>query len=205
MEYLILDDCHGSLTRAVLRNPPTAPVLEFEIPEKDIKLLEGHVDIECLGFDEHSPSFAGKITRRRGNRIAVQRGEALEESSLDALRAPYFIDGFVYPVSGEWTGRASMQTKDLSCGGVSFTCKSPLAKQEVVEIALAVREGAMVIPAKIVKISHNPDGSGQFVAKFISGVEEVEQMIRKEVMFLQLKQRDNPSLGKGSREVLRLG
>lgn len=205
MEYLILDDCHGSLTRAVLRNPPTAPVLEFEIPEKDIPLMEGHVNIQCLGFDENSPSFVGKITRRRGNRIAVQRGEAMEESSMDALRAPYFIDGFVYPISGEWQGRSSMQTKDLSCGGVSFSCSRPLAKQEVVEIALAVREGAMVIPAKIVKIDHNPDGSGQFVAKFISGVEEVEQMIRKEVMYLQLKQRDNPNMGNGRNEVLRLG
>lgn len=204
MEYLILDDCNSSLTRGVLRNPPTADILEFEIPESDVRVLEGHVDLEFIGFDEHSPSFHGKVTRRRGNRIAVQKGQALGDNPLDMLRVPYRKDTFVYPVSGIWQGRATSVTEDLSCGAVKFTCNRELAMQEIVEIALSVREGAMLIHCKIIAHTHNPDGSSTYVGKFMSGVDEVEQVIRKEVMYLQLRQRDDGRGGKVRKELFRI-
>lgn len=204
MEYLILDVDQSSLTRGVLRNPPTAPVLEFEIPEADVNRLNGHVDVQFVGFDEHSPSFLGKITRRRGNRIAVQKGADLSDNPLDSLRVPYGIETFAYPVSGAWSGRSRIKTRDLSCGAVSFDCTRDLALQEVVELAVVVRDGAHLIHAKIISQTHNPDGTCQYVAKFISGVDEVERVVRKEVLYLQLKQRDDMKGGKNRRELYRI-
>lgn len=204
MEYLILDEYNSSLTRGILRNPPTADILEFEIPESDVRMMEGHTDLEFVGFDEHSPSFLGTVTRRRGNRLAVKKGALLGDNPLDAIRAPYVMESFAYPVSGTWQGRSSIVTEDLSCGAVKFTCKRVLAMQEVVEVALAVREGAMLVHAKIIVQTHNPDGSCSYVGKFISGVEEVEQAIRKEVMYLQLKQRDDKKDGKVRKELFRI-
>lgn len=204
MEYLILDEYQSSITRGILRNPPTAPVLEFEFPEGDIPRIEGVKEIQLLGIDEQAPSFHGLITRRRGNRIAVQKGEELGENPLDALRVPYEYETFVYPVSNQWEGRGRIFTKDLSCGAVSFTGSRDLALKEVVEVAIVVRDGAHLIHSKVISKTHNPDGSQQYVAKFISGVAEVEQVVRKEVLYLQLKQRDDSHKGKVSKELLRV-
>lgn len=204
MEYLILDEYQSSITRGILRNPPTAPVLEFEFPEADIQRVEGVKEMQFIGIDENAPSFHGTVTRRRGNRIAVQKGAELGEDPLDALRVPYEIESFVYPISNNWEGRGRIITKDLSCGAVSFTCDRSLALKEVVEVAVVVRAGAHLIHSKVISKTHNPDGTEQYVGKFISGVEEVEQVIRKEVLYLQLKQRDDNKEGKVSRELLRV-
>lgn len=204
MEYLILDEDQSSLTRGILRNPPTAPVLEFEIPESDIPRMEGHVDLQFLGVDAHSPSFHGKVNRRRGNRIAVEKGAPLGDDPLDHLRVPYEIDSFAYPVSGTWEGRCRMQTKDLSCGAVAFTCSRDLNMQEVVEVAIITRDGVLLIHSKIISQTHNPDGTHLYVSKFLSGVDEVERSIRKEVLYLQLKQRDDKKDGKMRRELFRI-
>lgn len=201
MEYLILDEYQSSLTRGTLRNPPDAPVLEFEIPETDIHRLDGHTELQFLGFDEHSPSFHGTVNRRRGNRLAVQKGAPLGDNPLDSLRVPYEVDSFVYPVSGTWTGRIRMKTNDLSCGALAFTCSSELSMQEVVEVAVLTRDGVLLVHGKIIAHNHNPDGSSQYVSKFISGVAEVEQSIRKEVLYLQLKQRDDKKEGKITRKL----
>lgn len=204
MEYLILDEYQSSITRGILKNPPSAPVLEFEFPEADIKRVEGIKEMQFIGVDEKSPSFHGVVTRRRGNRIAVQKGAALGDDPLDCLRVPYVMESFIYPVSNDWEGRGRIVTKDLSCGAVSFTCDRSLALQEVVEVAVVVRDGAHLIHSKVISKTHNPDGTEQYVSKFISGVEEVEQVIRKEVLYLQLKQRDDNREGKTAREIFRV-
>lgn len=203
MEYLILDEYQSSVTRGILRTPITAPMLEFEIPEADVRRLEGLQELQFLGVDERAPSFKGTVNRRRGTRMAVVRGADLGDDPLDSLRVPYTVDTFAYPVSGSWKGRCVIKTKDLSCGAVLFDCEKSLAMQEVVEVAIVVREGAMLVHAKVINHLHNTDGSNQYVAKFISGVAEVEQTIRKEVLYLQLKQRDDLREGKVSKEVFR--
>lgn len=204
MEYLIMDEDHSSLTRAVLRTPPTAPMLEFEIPEQDVPLLEGHIILQFVGFDEHSPSFMGKVSRRRGNRMAVEKGESLGEAPLENLRVPFDHESFVYPVSGKWEGRITVRTHSLSCGALEFFSPKPLAVQEVIEVAVQIREGALLIQAKV--ISQKPDNQGRYhcAAKFISGVDDVERMVRKEVLYLQLKERDHSKDGKVSKELFRI-
>lgn len=197
MEYLILDCYHSSLTRGALRSSPSAPILEFEIPEADVARLEeveSNTTLQFIGFDESSPSFAGKITRRRGNRLAVERGAALGEDPREELRAPYFFTSYVYSMSGEWQGRSAIQTYDLSCGGIGFTCNRRLTSQERVELAVPLTDGVLLIPGKIIRPqegeTHQPGESIHYVAKFMSGIEEVEVAIRKEVLKQQLNHRD---------------
>ncbi len=196
-----MDEDHSSLTRAMLRTPPTATVLEFEIPEKDVPLLEGLVNLQFVGFDEHSPSFEGRVARRRGNRMAVEKGKDLGEAPLENLRVPFDHETYVYPVSGQWQGRLTIQTTDLSCGGLSFLSPRGFMANEVIQVALHIREGALLVEGKIV--SQELDGLGKMkcVAKFMSGVEDVEQMVRREVLYLQLKQRDDIKDGKVSKKL----
>lgn len=203
MEYLILDEDHSSLTRAVLRTPPTATVLEFEIPENDVPLLEGHRDLQFIGVDEHAPSFAGTVTRRRGNRMAVEKGAELGEDSFENLQVPFYHDGYAYPISGAWKGRCAIQTKTLSCGGISFESASPLAVQEVVEVTVHTRDGALLIPTKILRQQEGTGLNSLFFGRFMSGVDDAERFVRKEVLFLQLKQRDARTETTARRELLR--
>lgn len=203
MEYLILDEDQSSLTRGVLRNPPTANILEFEIPEADVPLVEGYVNLQFLGFDESSPSFAGKVTRRRGNRMAVERGASLGDTALDNLRVPFEHDSFIYPVSQDWQGRLSVRTHSLSCGAVGFYAKRGLQENEVVEVAIHVREGALLIQGKVVSQHQDTKGIFDTVVKFLSGVDDVERMVRREVLYLQLQQRDDLKDGKKRKELFR--
>lgn len=201
MEYLIMDEDHSSLTRAILRTSPTAPVLEFEIPEQDVHLLEGLVNLQFVGFDEHSPSFEGRVARRRGNRMAVEKGKDLGDAPLENLRVPYDHETFVYPVSGQWEGRLTVQTTALSCGGLAFLSPRGFMANEVVQVALHIREGALLVHGKVV--GQELDGMGKMnsVIKFMSGVGDVEQMVRREVLYLQLKQRDDKKDGKVNKKL----
>lgn len=204
MEYLILDEDHSSLTRATLRTPPTAAVLEFEIPEQDVPLLEGHRSLQFVGFDESAPSFVGTVTRRRGNRMAVEKGADLGASSVNSLEVPFEHDAYLYPISGDWTGRISVQTVSLSLGGILFYCKKTLTPQEVVEVTVHTREGALLIPAKLLQQKVDETGATLYSATFISGVDDVERLVRKEVLYLQLKLRDDTKDGKVRKELFRL-
>ncbi len=203
MEYLILDEDQSSLTRAVLRNPVTAAILEFEIPESDIELLEGHIDLQFLGFDEQSPSFEGKLTRRRGNRIAVERGASLGEAPIERLLVPFEHDSFAYPVSGDWKGRVSLKTLSLSCGGMKFLSRSGFQDHETIEVAVHVREGALLVHGKIIQQQKDENGIYHVQVKFMSGVDDMERLVRREVLYLQLKQRDDQKDGKTRKELFR--
>lgn len=205
MEYLILDEDHSTLTRGVLRTSPTAPVLEFEIPEQDVPLLEGHVQLQFLGFDESAPSFHGKVARRRGNRMAVEKGKDLGEAPLENLRVPFEHETYVYPTTDKWQGRVKVQTKNLSCGSLHFLSPRGFQGNEVIEVAVHVREGALLVEGKVV--SQELDGLGKMlcVVKFMSGVEDVERLVRREVLWLQLKQRDLEKIGKVRKERFRFG
>lgn len=204
MEYLILDEDHSSLTRATLRTPPTANILEFEIPENDVPLLEGHRDLQFVGFDENAPSFAGTVTRRRGNRLAVEKGAELGDGSLENLQVPFEHDAYLYPISGTWKGRVPVRTTTLSCGSIEFVTSGNLAPQEMVEVTVHTREGALLIPAKILGQKQGDGGLFQYSVKFVSGVDDMERMVRKEVLYLQLKLRDDTKDGKVRKELFRL-
>lgn len=208
MEYLILDGDHSSLTRGTLRNPITAPTLEFEIPESDIHRLddlEPAVSLQFIGFDQSSPSFSGKINRRRGNRLAVEKGPSLGEDPRENLRAPFFFSSYLYPVSGDWKGRMAIDIVDLSCGGMGFYAKELLEVHETVELAVPVTAGPLLIQGKIVRplADEVVDISKpiHYVAKFMSGVDEVEMEIRKEVLKQQLNHRDQKG-GAALRKIL---
>ncbi len=210
MEYLILDCDQSSLTRGTLRSPVTASLLEFEFPQGDIPRLEeidGDTPLQFIGFDESSPSFIGKVNRRRGNRLAVERGTDLGEDPREDLRAPFYFASYVYPVSGGWKGRASIEINDISCGGLGFTCEKVLATHEMVELAVPVSTMAapLLVQGKIIRPLAGdiqvPGTPIHYVAKFISGVDEVETAIRKEVLKQQLNQRDNKG-GASKRKIL---
>lgn len=204
MEYLILDEDHSTLTRGTLRTPPTASVLEFEIPEADVALLDGHVDLQFIGFDQESPSFEGKVTRRRGNRMAVAPGGPLSENPMDNLQVPFPTETLLYPVSGTWEGRSRVTTVSLSCGAVCFRSQRPLTMAETVELAISTRDGAYLIHAKIISQAKTEAGHVEYVAKFISGVDDIERSIRREVLYLQLRQRDDARDGKKRKELFRI-
>ncbi len=204
MEYLILDEGHSTLTRGTLRTPPTASVLEFEIPEADVPLLDGHVDLQFIGFDQDAPSFEGKVTRRRGNRMAVVAGGPMSDNPMDHLQVPFPTDTFLYPVSGTWQGRSEVHTENLSCGAVSFRSKRPLTMAEIVELAISTRDGAYLIQAKVVSQSKTEAGHVEYVAKFISGVDDIERSVRREILYLQLRERDDARSGKKRKELFRI-
>ncbi|MFI3253358.1 MAG: hypothetical protein R3Y63_03320 [Eubacteriales bacterium] len=201
MEYLIMDEDHSSLTQGVLRSGGSSPILEFEIPENDVPRLDGHVNLQFLSFDEGYPSFEGKVTRRRGNRMAVEKGSSLGEAPLENLRVPFDHDTYVYPVSGTWQGRVTVKTDTLSCGALSFFSPRPFTGQELVEVAVHIREGALLVRGKI--INQKEEASGQYycVTKFMSGVDDIERMIRREVLYLQLKERDDLKDGKVTKKL----
>ncbi len=208
MEYLILDSDHSSLTRGSLRTPVSNGILEFEIPEDDTHLLDdidSRIPLQFIGFDQESPSFSGKINRRRGNRLAVERGPSLGEDPRESLRAPFYYDSYIYPMSGDWKGRIPIKIVDLSCGGVGFFAEEVLEVQETVELAIPITAGPLLIPGKIVRPLANEtvDISKpiHYVAKFMSGIDEVEVAIRKEVLKQQLNHRDQKG-GATQRDIL---
>lgn len=198
-QYLILDCDQSSLTTGTMRTPANAEIIELEIPDGDSELLEGEQQLQFIGYSPNTPSFLGEIVRIRSSRVSVRYLQRLGEVSEETLQVEHHFDSFVYPISGDWKGRYPISVSRLGCGGISFTSDYVLKSREMIEVVIPVKDGeALLLCGKIVYPTSADAPSNtlpyQYKLKFISGVEDMEVLVRKEVMYRQIKHRDHPKL-----------
>ena len=173
--YLILDTSNSPLGSGQLESPPGATELRLLILNNKADEVAAHETVELMSLGSSELPLKCRVLRQRGDRVILENVQ---------------FDSFIYPVSGGWRGRRSIQSIDLSCGGIAFYSDPGLGAGDVVEAAIPVTsEGPLFLNCKILKQRELDDGRYFYASKFVNMCEDEEVAIREAVFSLQLQSR----------------
>lgn len=188
--YLILDTSNSPLGSGQLESPPGATELRLLILNNKADEVAAHETVELMSLGSSELPLKCRVLRQRGDRVILEKVATLDPELRRNLRVNVQFDSFIYPVSGGWRGRRSIQSIDLSCGGIAFYSDPGLGAGDVVEAAIPVTsEGPLFLNCKILKQRELDDGRYFYASKFVNMCEDEEVAIREAVFSLQLQSR----------------
>ena len=185
-KYLIIDSRGAPVAHAVSRDTLDRAVWQLEIDDGDLQRVLEHEYISLVSMSEKIPAMEGRIVGRRGNVISVESVRQLGEQVRANLRMPVRFNSFIYPVTGQWKGRATILSNDLSCGGISFFCARPLEVGEVVELVIPVTSQPLLLRGEILRRRPSATPIPLYASRFLEMLREEESMVREAVFSLQL-------------------
>ena len=130
-----------------------------------------------------------QVLRQRGDRIILDKILQLSSDFQRNLRVPVKFESFIYPLSGSWRGRRSIQSVDLSCGGIAFYGRSGLENGEQFEIVIPITVQPVVLRAGILRQQMLKGGRCLYAAKFLEMCNDEEFIVREAVFRVQIQER----------------
>ena len=186
-KYLILDSRGNAVARGVSDHPPVGSPWRLKIDDGDIERVMRHTYVNLVGNSDQAPAMEGKIIRQQGNWVYLEPVRQLDESVRQNLRMPVRFTSFLYPVSGQWKGRAQIVSRDLSCGGLAFDCPLQLEVGEVVQVVIPVTSQPLLLTLSILRAGPPTEERTFYAGRFMDLVREEESMVREAVFNLQLQ------------------
>lgn len=184
--YLLLNDEDVPFGRGVLLTAPQSPELR-------VKLIDGGIDevkerklTTLVGTLQNMPTLQGEVMKISGNMLVLRRVES-KEDARQMLRVNVAFDTLIYPVSGTWKGRRTVEFVDLSCGGIAFFCGETIERGEIVEVVIPVTPQPLLMRAKVLR-RWEKDGRICYAARFIDMCHDEEKLICEAVFGIQLEQ-----------------
>jgi hypothetical protein len=96
-------------------------------------------------------------------------------------------DLVIYPLSGAWKGRRTIQAIDLSCGGIAFSCQDTLSDGETLEVIIPISRHPLVLACKVLRRLPSPEGRNHYALKFIDLCDDAEKLVREYVFGIQIR------------------
>lgn len=192
LRYLILNSAGELLSHALLESPPAAPVWQLRLLDDDAPFLEG-ARVHMVGMEDSSPSRSGQVLGQRRDILSVEPAAALGDDMRRNLRIPVRFESYLYPLSGDWTGRRPIVSLDLSGGGLAFYCAQALEPGELLEAVVPVTSQPLVLRAQVLRpLREGPEGT-LYASKFVDLTCEEEALVREAVFGIQLETRRHES------------
>lgn len=185
--YIILDSRNSPLARGYLENSPEASVWTLRVLDAGIENVLEHEIFKLVSMDDSAPDKVGRMLRSKKDRIVLEIIDSLSEDIRNNLRVLARFDTFVYPLSGNWSGRIRVVSHDLSCGGIAFFCEYPLEKGEKFEIVIPITAHPVILRAELIRQRISNSQTPLYAAKFIDMVEGEEAYVREAVFGQQIR------------------
>lgn len=185
--YLLVDSRYAPLARAVLESPVDAQTWHIRVLDGKMKDVMAHEMVRMLSMGDGETAVEGNIISQRGDRIVVQALRRLSDELRQNLRMPVSFESFIYPLSGDWTGRRTVHSYDLSCGGIAFFTTEPLEDRERLEIVIPITEQPLVMRCQVLRRLPATGDARLYAAKFEDMCEGEEKLIRGAVFNAQLR------------------
>lgn len=185
--YLLLDSQGGALARGILESPPDLPTMQVRVIGDKIEEVMAHEDLRLIAIAEGAPNLLGRIVRRRGDVIVLEKLMLLGAEVRQNLRVPLRFDSYIYPLSGAWKGRRPVELNDLSCGGTSFFCGEELHEGEIMEVVVPTTEAPLVLKCKVLRQRPSGEDDPMYAAAFVEMSDDEERLVREAVFSIQLR------------------
>lgn len=188
--YLILDTQNNALANGELVSPPEAAPMRLSILDNQVDNVMRHEVITLFSSSSNEPPIQCRILRQRGDVVLAEKIAVLDPEVRRNLRVPVKFDSFIYPLPGSrWQGRISVQSIDLSCGGIAFYTDYDLELHERMEIVVTPTEEPVILQCEILRRQELQNGRFMYATKFVGMCEDEEVAVREAVFSLQLQSR----------------
>lgn len=186
--YMISDSQSNPLSRAILETPPDSKVWRVQVLDDGLKQVLEHEIINLISMNQDNPDMAGRIVSSDGfSTLTVEPVDLLGESVRQNLRVPVRFDSFIYPISGNWTGRVPIISHDLSCGGIAFFCNFQLRIAELVEAVIPITTQPVILKTRILRLRPSNSNIPLYSAKFVDPIDDEEVLVREAVFSQQIQ------------------
>ena len=189
--YLILDTQNHALANGELTSPPGTSPMRLSILDHKVDNVMSHEVITLFSSSSNELPIQCRILRQRGDSVMVEKIASLDPEVRRNLRVPVKFDSFIYPLPGAaWHGRRTIQSIDLSCGGIAFYTDWPMNLHERMEVVVTPTEEPVILRCEILRQQELQSGRYMYATKFVDMCEDEEVMVREAVFSLQLQARD---------------
>ena len=185
-KYLLLNRQGYAVGRATMDSAPKGERWYLRINDGDPQKLEKEPSLSLVGSSDAFPVMETRVVSSNGQELIVEPLHPLDASVRRNLRVPTGFSSFVYPLTGNWKGRAAIVAEDLSCGGMAFFCSHDMDNGEQVEVVIPVTTQPLLLNMRILRSTAKENGR-LYSAQFLDLLHEQETMIRESVFNLQLK------------------
>ena len=190
--YLILDTQNNALANGELSSPPETTPMRLLIQDNKVDDVMRHEVVTLFSASSNEPPIQCRILRQRGDTVLLEKIATLDPEVRRNLRVPVKFDTFLYPLpSSCWRGRQTVQSIDLSCGGVAFYADCPLELNEQMEIVVTPTEEPVILRCEVLRKQELQNGRYMYATKFVNMCEDEEVVVREAVFSLQLQARDH--------------
>ena len=193
--YLMLDSKNNPIARGRIQGRTDGPFWQIQVEDGKIDEILEHKRLKLLSIMDTGPSYEGVIVRSRNDMIQLEVTKLTPEAGdmRKNLRVVVQFNSFIYPISGSWRGRRSVQSNDLSCGGVAFFTDHSLQARENLEIVIPVTSQPLVVRCELLRMRPTERSDILYAAKFVDLCDDEETLLREAVFNLQLRGRPKPS------------
>lgn len=186
--YMISDSQSNPLSRAILETPPESKVWRVQVLDDGLEQVLEHEIINLISMNQDNPDMAGRIVSSDGfSTLIVEPVDLLGESVRQNLRVPVRFDSFLYPISGNWTGRVPIISHDLSCGGIAFFCNFQLRIAELVEVVIPITSQPVILKTRILRLRPSSSNIPLYSAKFVDPIDDEKVLVREAVFSQQIR------------------
>ena len=184
--YLLLNDEDVPFGRGVLLTAPESDELRVKLMDGGSDEIREHKLVTLVGTLQTMPTLQGKVVEIAGNMIRLRRVDS-KEDVRDTLRVDVAFDSLIYPITGSWSGRRTVEFMDLSCGGVAFFCDEMMERGDLIEVVIPVTPQPLLMRGRILR-SWERGGRTCYAARFIDMCHDEEKLICEAVFAIQLAQ-----------------
>lgn len=189
--YLILDTQNHALANGELASPSGTSPIRLNVLGNKVDDVMKHEVITLFSSSSQEMPIQCRILRQRGDSILLEKIATLDPEVRRNLRVPVKFDTFLYPLpDSPWTGRRSVQSIDLSCGGIAFYADCQLELHERMEVVVTPTEEPVILRCEILRKQELQNGRFMYATKFVDMCEDEEVVVREAVFSLQLQNRD---------------
>ena len=188
--YLILDTQNHALANGQLATAPGDSPMRLNIQDHKVDDVMAHEVVTLFSSSSEELPIQCRILRQRGDAVLLEKIATLDPEVRRNLRVPVKFDSYIYPLpTSSWSGRAAVQSLDLSCGGIAFYSDRPLELHEQMEIVIVPTEEPVILRCEILRKQELQNDRFLYATKFVDMCEDEEVVVREAVFSLQLQSR----------------
>ena len=185
--FLLLDSRSVPLAHGKLESAVDAPALQMLVLNGKADEVARHEIIQIAGMRSDKLAIQCQVLRQRGERIILNKISQLGSDFQRNLRVPVQFESFIYPLSGAWKGRRSIQSVDLSCGGIAFYSRYGLKNGERFEVVIPITAQPVVLRGEILRQQTLAGERCFYAAKFVDMCNDEEFIVREAVFRVQIQ------------------
>lgn len=186
-KYVLLTENNVVLAEAVLVFSNGKNMVFRVSSAKSMSRLSGYNCLRYHKMESYAETFEGQVYDLKMDKIYLQEIKNISATMRSELKVKVKYDSIIRSVEDSSVINQSIHAKDISCGGMCFTCSQDLSTSIVYETIVPITSDPVIVGFEIIRKSQDED-TGEFIygCRFRGMNNREEIMLRQAVYKLQM-------------------